>query len=623
MTPTASRETSSWWRFWYGANEHHYRCADCAAALNLHGVKPGGRARCGKCGSVFEVPGGLPSSTRAKHSTQDFTQSALETLDVEPLKPVPTVTGQSGRLEKIGPYQLESEIARGGTAVVFKARHETLGKYAAIKLVKASLDDAPETKGDQRLLGEMGKRLLREALALARFRHPYIVPVLDAGLTSQGQAYLIMELVDGEDLARKVAREGPIPWKRALEILDQILSGVDFAHSHGVVHRDLKPANVLLNKDGFAQLVDFGLARDESKDSRLTRSGVALGTPAYMPPEQARGDREKIDRRSDVYSIGAILYEMLTGRPPFRGKTVMEVLYNVLHEPPTSPRSIKTDIPIEVEAVCLMAMEKDPLRRYTSAHQMREDVRAILAGEMPPSIGRPRIPGIFRGFRGFWQRRGSTALAALAGAAAMIGLAILGAHFAEQDRINRGNKVALEGQTLLQAGKVDEADERFIEAQRHDPQNAMAYRGRKDIRLERERLKEENAKSTETLEKMRKALSSLDPDKLKNSLQGGATKAVDVLTNAFKEISLNGVPIDPANLDVFQFESTQGPMQLRILNLEGNTVLYNGATPYQIALDPGYYWLETQVEKAALKRQLLTVNSQTPKKISLPLTPAK
>ncbi|MHC5081889.1 MAG: protein kinase domain-containing protein, partial [Planctomycetota bacterium] len=276
----------------------------------------------------------------------------------------------------LGPYRILEEIGRGGMGVVYKAFHPQLKRTVALKVLIAG-EDATE---------EAIKRFHREAEAVAKLgHHPNIVPVHDIGREGR-QNYFAMHYVEGKPLDRMID-DGDVAPKKAASIAKRVANGLAHAHSHGVLHRDIKPANILVDEAGEPQITDFGLAKDVTSESKMTRSGVTLGTPQYMPPEQANGILDAIDERSDVYSLGATLYEMLTLRPPFEGSTVLEVIQKVVSADPVSPRRGNPSIPRDLETICLKCIEKDPARRYPGSADLAEDLGRFLEGS--PIQARP------------------------------------------------------------------------------------------------------------------------------------------------------------------------------------------------------------------------------------------
>lgn len=268
-----------------------------------------------------------------------------------------------------GDYELLEKIAHGGMGVVYKARQSSLNRIVAIKMILAGqIASADEVR-----------RFYLEAEAAAKLDHPGIVPVFDVGCCC-GQHFFSMGFVDGESLA-DVLKKGPLPPRVAASYVRKISLAVQAAHEMGVIHRDLKPGNVLMDADMEPRVTDFGLAKQVDAGSNLTATGMVIGTPSYMPPEQASGRLDQIDATADVYSLGAILYALLTGRPPFEADTQVETLMQVLEEEPVAPRRVVSLVPKDLEAVCLQCLEKTPAERYSSAKELAEDLDRFLAGE--------------------------------------------------------------------------------------------------------------------------------------------------------------------------------------------------------------------------------------------------
>ncbi len=267
-----------------------------------------------------------------------------------------------------GDFQLLEEIARGGMGIVFKARKRSLNSLVALKVLQAG---ALATESEK-------SRFLLEAEAAASLDHPNIVPVYE--IDREHGLFFTMKWIDGEHLGKLVPRVIHDP-KASARLLTLVARAVHAAHRRGYLHRDLKPANILIDSQGRPYVTDFGLARRVGKDSGLTQSGAIVGTPSYMAPEQAGGQGREVGPAADVYSLGAILYELLTGRPPFRAGTVMETLLQVLERDPTRPSQIRGGIPPELEAICLKCLEKDPAERYASAEALAEDLERALRSE--------------------------------------------------------------------------------------------------------------------------------------------------------------------------------------------------------------------------------------------------
>lgn len=275
----------------------------------------------------------------------------------------------------LGDYELLREIGRGGMGIVYEARQISLGRTVALKMLSAT-----------QLHSLSGRRRFQvEVRASARLCHPGIVPVYEAG-DLDGQPYFTMEYVAGPSLAEHLS-QGPLPLRQAVDLVRQVAEAIAHAHHHGILHRDLKPSNILLDGQQRPRVTDFGLAKCLEDGTSLTVSGEILGTPSYMAPEQAAGQASRIEPRSDVYALGAILYELLTGRPPFLGATFAETLEQVRHQEPVPPEKLNYRIPFELSTICLTCLHKDPEHRYASARALAADLQAFLEGQ--PIQARP------------------------------------------------------------------------------------------------------------------------------------------------------------------------------------------------------------------------------------------
>ncbi len=314
--------------------------------------------------------------------------------------PAPEITGHT-----FGDYELLEELGRGGMGVVYKARQGKLKRLVALKMILTGEHAAAQDLA----------RFQAEAEAVARLHHPNIVQVYEVGQHA-GQPYLALELCPGGTLDRKLAGT-PLPAEEAARLVQAVARAMYAAHQAGVVHRDLKPQNVLLAADGQPKVTDFGLAKKLDEQTAHTQTGAILGTPSYMAPEQAAGMGKDVGPPADVYALGAVLYECLTGRPPFKAATHLDTLWQVSHDEPVPPRQLQHKVPRDLETVCLKCLHKEPGRRYASALELAEDLRRFLAGE--PIHARPVGPAE-RAVK--WVRR-RPAVAGLAAALVLVAAA--------------------------------------------------------------------------------------------------------------------------------------------------------------------------------------------------------
>src|SRR6058998_1540653 len=301
-------------------------------------------------------------------------------------------------LGELGDYELLEELGRGGQGVVFRARQKSLNRTVALKVIS---------------LGQWAskahlRRFRLEAEAAARLEHPCIVPIYEVDERG-GYCYFSMNLVEGGQLD-EVARREPMPIRRAAELIAKLARTVHYAHEHGILHRDIKPGNVLLDAKGEPHLTDFGLARLVESESTVTRTMEVLGTPSYMAPEQAIGNNARVGRATDVYGLGAVFYQLLTGHPPFAGGTTFETVQLVLDTEPRQPRLWNPKIDRDLATICLKCLDKDPKRRYASALALAEDLERWLKHE---PIRARRTGLVTRGRK--WVRRnpGVAVMAAL------------------------------------------------------------------------------------------------------------------------------------------------------------------------------------------------------------------
>jgi protein kinase-like protein len=279
---------------------------------------------------------------------------------------------------QVGPYLLERELGRGGMGVVYVARHPQIPRPLALKRLLVAMAEPKERA-----------RFLREAELLARVRHPNVVTVHDLATAPNGDPYLVTDLVDGEPLDERLKR-GPLEPGEAARLVRALAGGVEAVHAQGVLHRDLKPANVIVTPTGVPVLLDFGLAR-ELHGERLTQTGEVMGTPAFMAPEQAEGDPNLIDRRCDVYGLGAVLYAALTAAHPFQG-SLIQILPKILEQDPPWPRSLRPEVPPALDAIVRLAMHKVPGGRYATVADLEADLGRWLEGEEPVALARAPAP---------------------------------------------------------------------------------------------------------------------------------------------------------------------------------------------------------------------------------------
>ncbi len=282
---------------------------------------------------------------------------------------------ETTRIHYFGDYEIIRELARGGMGVVFQARQVTLNRPVALKMILAG----------QLADEDAVRRFYIEAEAAANLDHPGIVPIYEVG-QHEGQHYFSMGFVEGQSLSGLLTA-GPLPPRRAAELIVKVAEAIEYAHQRGVIHRDLKPANILLDQAGHPRVTDFGLAKRLQGDSGLTGSGQIMGTPSYMPPEQAGGKRGAVGPAADVYALGATLYALVTGRPPFQAATPMDTVIQVISEDPVPPRRLNASVPRDLETICLKCLDKAPERRYAGAALLGDDLRRYLAGE--PILARP------------------------------------------------------------------------------------------------------------------------------------------------------------------------------------------------------------------------------------------
>lgn len=424
-----------------------------AFALQLEGSPPstGQELQERRCGLLAEHPK-IASGLRQYFDDADRAGLLLDVFadqatDSYQSRDMPFRPGQ--RIGYGGDYEIVELIAHGGMAAVYKARQRSIDRMVAIKVLQRGLPNSYRSH----------ERFRREALTMAGLRHPGIVTIFDVQ-EHEGTPYITMEFVSGGSLAGRVAK-APVPPRSAAEYVAGLAETIQFAHEHGVLHRDLKPHNVLIDEHGKLKITDFGLARPTGESSDLTQTGIEPGTVLYMSPEQARADKLAISTRTDIYGLGVILYELITGILPFRGSNEFETRQQILNKEPLSPQAVKTNVPSDLAIICLKCLEKIPTARYQTSQDLASDLRAFLAGR---PIHARRVSAIEH----FWRKCQRNP--ALAGAiSTIVLLLILGtlvsSHFAMAARSEartsqqRADELSREKQTAVK--RLDRS-ERFL-----------------------------------------------------------------------------------------------------------------------------------------------------------------
>ena len=405
--------------------------------MSSDAAPPGGCPQCGR-----ELPRGATSGVCPACALGAALAAGPEGPDTHLLSlhdiPLP---GES--VAYIGDYELLDVIAQGGMGVVYRARQRSLDRVVALKLLIGGMHASEEYR----------RRFRQEAETAARLQHPNIVPVYEVG-EHKGLPFFSMEYVAGKDLG-ELTRGGPLSAKRAAGYAKTVAEAIDHAHQAKVLHRDLKPSNILIGTDDRPRVTDFGLARRMDGASSLSLSGAVLGTPGYMSPEQASGKPETVGPLSDVYGLGAILYHLFTGRPPFAAGSVPETLRRVAETDPVSPRSLNPAVPRDLETICLRCLEKEPGRRYAHARAVAQELQRWLNGE---PIQARRISPVER--CGKWVRRNprlalASALAALALLAGIIASGLISRQGEHRERAAAVHTGVQEAEEFLEQGKTD------------------------------------------------------------------------------------------------------------------------------------------------------------------------
>lgn len=349
----------------------------------------------------------------------------------------------------IGNYQITNELGRGGMAVVYRAYQASLNRYVAIKVLP------PQLSFDEQFV----QRFQREARAAAGLRHPNIVVIHDVGHEG-GIYYLVMEYLEGRTLREVIQQEGPLKADGAAHIAEQLAAALDYAHRQGFVHRDVKPANIFVGEDDRVTLTDFGIAKAASETQQLTRTGMLVGTPEYMSPEQAEGGI--VDHRTDLYALGVVLYQMLVGRVPFSGTTPHATLHAVIYEAPPPPREINPGIPSEVETTILKAIAKQPEQRFQRGGELTMALKSALEGKpvagLTDTVTVPAPPSAEP------RQRRRSPVVWIVGAIAIVVLMLIGAVFLlSGDTDEKATPIAVITQVVTQETSTIETTEASVE----------------------------------------------------------------------------------------------------------------------------------------------------------------
>lgn len=443
-----------------------YLCPSCGAVVAASCPSQASVLRCENCRTSFprQLAAPAPEATEDSQVTAKLSSACL-----------PQPAEKNGRRnsssitsllpENFGPYHIAGEISRGGMGAVFCARDLRNGRLVALKVLLSGEEAS----------GQEVARFRREAEACSRLNHPGIVEIFEVG-EIDGRVYIAMELVEGESLAVLLKRR-KLPAEESLRLMRQVCEAVAHAHDEGIVHRDLKPANILVDRYDTCRITDFGLAKDSAHLTALTHSGAVLGTPRYMAPEQIQGQTHLVGPRSDVWALGAVLYQLLTGQPPFSAEDPLRLALRIAEEDPLPPRQVNPRVPREVQTIILKCLEKEPQRRYGSARALGEDLERFLTGE--PIRARPS-GSAHRLARKIWRHRealaGVSALAAIGAVVVLLAAKALASSVGAVSSPASGSVAAArrKAATRLEAGDLAGAEGFLQQALAENPRDAGA-----------------------------------------------------------------------------------------------------------------------------------------------------
>ncbi len=358
---------------------HVVHCAECDAILRVFDEHSDGLlAELQQLEPAPNSPANLPAELLnvARTAAEQFSQPDSDEVAVDPGRRFSRLVANGPC--RVGKFQLQSQLGVGSFGYVFRAHDSELDRTVAIKIQRAG-----SLSGEEEV-----NRFVREARSVAQLKHPSIVSLYETAQTEDGVCFLVYEFIEGETLESRLVGNRP-GIQRTAEQVAELAEALQYAHDHGVIHRDVKPSNILMDLEDRPHIMDFGLAKRDTGDMTETPEGQVMGTPAYMSPEQASGESSVVGTRSDIYSLGVILYEMLTGERPFQGNRRM-LLQQLLEDEPRSPRQLNDKIPRDLETICLKAMAKSAARRYETAREFADDLRRFLNGDpiLARSVGR-------------------------------------------------------------------------------------------------------------------------------------------------------------------------------------------------------------------------------------------